>query len=108
MKPIAASTVFTTRNFSSLLEIEEKEEDVPHLLAEQIFMATPESEMSYLTHALTPASIVLDLGCTRAMTSWSKDLMEFCDHHPDCGLWYRLDETTSQFTFASSEVACRR
>ena len=35
--------------------------------------------------------------------------MEFCDHHPDCGLWYRLDETTSQFTFASSESAsCRQ
>ena len=70
-------------------------------------MATPESEMSYLTHALTPTSMVLDLGCTRAMTSWraAKDLMEFCDQNPDCGLWYRLDQTTSQFTFANSESA---
>ena len=25
--------------------------------------------------------------------------------HPDCGLWYRLDQTTSQFTFANSESA---
>ena len=31
--------------------------------------------------------------------------MEFCDAHPDCGLWYRLDQTTSQFTFANSESA---
>ena len=39
------------------------------------------------------------------MTSWraAKDLMEFCDQNPDCGLWYRLDQTTSQF--ASSESA---
>ena len=44
-------------------------------------MATPESETSYLTHALTPTSMVLDLG------------------------WYRLDQTTSQFTFANSESA---
>ena len=109
-KAIAASTFFTMHNFSSLLEIERKEEvqdDVPQLLEEQVYMATPESEMSYLTHALTPTSMVLDLGCTRAMTSWraAKDLMEFCDQNPDCGLWYRLDQTTSQFTFANSESA---
>ena len=27
------------------------------------------------------------------------------DKNPDCGLWYRLDQTTSQFTFANSESA---
>ena len=109
-KAIAASTFFTMHNFSSLLEIERKEEvpdDVRGPLTEQVYMATPESETSYLTHALTPTSMVLDLGCTRAMTSWraAKDLMEFCDKNPDCGLWYRLDQTTSQFTFANSESA---
>ena len=31
--------------------------------------------------------------------------MEFCDAHPDCGLWYRLDHTTSEFIFANSESA---
>ena len=109
-KAIAASTFFTMHNLSSLFEIERKEEvqdDVPQLLEEQVYMATPESEMSYLTHALTPTSMVLDLGCTRAMTSWraAKDLVEFCDQNPDCGLWYRLDQTISQFTFANSESA---
>ena len=109
-KAIAASTFFTMHNLSSLFEIERKEEvqdDVSQLLEEQIYMATPENEMSYLTHALTPASMVLDLGRTRAMTSWraAKDLMDFCDQDPDCGLWYRLDQTTSQFIFANSESA---
>ena len=82
-------------------------DDVPRPHTEQVYMATPESETSYLTHSLTPTSMVLDLGCTRAMTSWraAKDLMEFCDKNPDCGLWYRLDRTTSQFTFANSESA---
>ena len=42
----------------------------PQPLTEQVYMATPESETSYLTHSLTPTSMVLDLGCTRAMTSW--------------------------------------
>ena len=97
-------------NLSSLFEIERKEEvpdDVPQPLTGQVYMATPESETSYLTHALTPTSMVLDLGCTRAMTSWraAKELMDFCDKNPECGLWYRLDQTTSQFTFANSESA---
>ena len=56
-KPIAASTFFTMHKFSSLFEIERKEEahdDVPQHLTEHVFMATPESETSFLTHALTP------------------------------------------------------
>ena len=71
------------------------------------FMATPKEESSFLTHALTPTSMVLDLGCTRAMTSRraAKDLMNFCDESPNCGIWYRLEQTTSQFTFANSESA---
>ena len=97
-------------NFPSLLEIERKEEvpdDIPPPLIEQVYMATPENETSYLIYALTPTSMVLDLGCTRAMTSWraAKDLMEFCDKNPDCGLWYRLDQAASQFRFANSESA---
>ena len=46
-------------------------------------MATPENEMLYLTHALTP-TMVLDLGCTRAMTSWraAKDLFFFSRVRP--------------------------
>ena len=59
-------------HFSSLPEIEKEEEvgDVPQILTEQIFMATPENEMSYLTHALTTTSMIFDLGCARAMSSW--------------------------------------
>ena len=77
------------------------------LICVQSFMSVPEDEFSYLTHALTPTSMVLDLGCTRAMTSKraAQGLMEFCDAHPDCGLWYRLHQNTSQFTFANSESA---
>ena len=72
-----------------------------------MFLNFLKNKSTWLTHALTPTSMFLDLGCTRAMTSWraAKDLMEFCDQNPDCGLWCRLDQTTSQFTFASSESA---
>ena len=32
----------------------------------------------------------------------AQDLMKFCDQNNDCGLWYTIAETTSQFTFANS------
>ncbi|OLQ08360.1 hypothetical protein AK812_SmicGene8147 [Symbiodinium microadriaticum] len=54
------------------------------------FMAT-ENHEAFITQPLTPTSMVLDLGCTRAMTS------------RDCGIWYHVAETQSQFTFANSE-----
>ena len=68
-------------------------------------MATEEEKTSFIAQPLTPTSMVLDLGCTRAMASRvaAQDLMKFCDHNPDCGIWYHIAETTSQFTFANSE-----
>ena len=33
----------------------------------------------------------------------AQDLMKFCDHNADCGIWCHIAETTSQFTFANSE-----
>ncbi|CAE7531571.1 unnamed protein product [Symbiodinium sp. CCMP2456] len=72
-------------------------------------MATEEKiekiEEAFISQPLTPTAMVLDLGCTRAMASRvaAQDLMKFCDEHPDCGIWYTIAETTSQFTFANSE-----
>ncbi|OLP79444.1 hypothetical protein AK812_SmicGene40280 [Symbiodinium microadriaticum] len=35
-------------------------------------------------------------------------LMKFCDQNSDCGIWYTIAETTSQFTCANSEsTKCR-
>ena len=107
-----AQQFFNTSDFlhheCRLWENDSKEDlHVPHDPCVQRFMSVPEDEFSNLTPALTPTSIVLDLGCTRAMTSKraAQGLMEFCDAYPDCGLSYRLDQTTSQFTFANSESA---
>eukprot|EP00439_Symbiodinium_sp_Y106_P031469 s5235_g3.t1 len=66
------------------------------------FMATEDKmEEAFISQPLTPTTMVLDLGCTRAMAS--RDLMKFCDDNPNCGIWYTIAETTSQFTFANSE-----
>ncbi|OLP89146.1 Kinesin-like protein Klp59C [Symbiodinium microadriaticum] len=70
------------------------------------FMATENHEaFMIITQPLTPTSMVLDLGCTRAMTSRvaAQDLMKFCDQNKDCGIWYNIAETQSKFTFANSE-----
>ena len=68
------------------------------------FMATERHE-AFITQPLTPTSMVLDSGCTRAMTSRvaAQDLMKFGDQNKDCGIWYTTAEITSQFTFANSE-----
>ncbi|CAE7861040.1 unnamed protein product, partial [Symbiodinium necroappetens] len=68
------------------------------------FMATENNE-AFITQPLTPTSMALDLGCTRAMTSRvaAQDLMKFYDQNKDCGSWYHAAETQSQFTFANSE-----
>ena len=83
-------TFFTMNaDYDLLREFESKEDlHVPQDPCVQSFMSVPEDQFSYLTHALTPTSMVLDLGCTRAMSSKraAHGLMEFCDAHPDCGL----------------------
>ena len=73
------------------------------------FLATEEKidkfEEAFISQPLTPTTMVLDLGCTRTMASRvaALDLMKFCDQNPNCGIWYKIAETTSQFTFANSE-----
>ena len=69
-------------------------------------MATEDKkEEAFISQPLMPTAMVLDLGCTRAMASRvaAQDLMKFCDDNPNCGIWYTIAETTSQFTFANSE-----
>ena len=71
-------------------------------------MAT-ENHEAFITQPLTPTSMVLDLGCTRAMTSRvaAQDLMKFCDQN--CGIWYNIAESQSKFTFANSEsTSCKQ
>ena len=52
---------------------------------------------------MPPTVAILDLGCTRAMGSRNA-INAFCDHvdKHDCGLWYKIEETSSRFFFANS------
>ena len=52
-----------------------------------------------------PTVCILDLGCTRAMGS-RRAVEAFCryvDSHPNSGLWYEIQPTSSRFFFANSQ-----
>ena len=52
-----------------------------------------------------PTACILDLGCTRAMGS-RRAVEAFCryvDSHPNSGLWYEIQPTSSRFFFANSQ-----
>ena len=53
---------------------------------------------------MPPTVAILDLGCTRAMGSRNA-VNAFCDYvdHNDCGLWYKIEPTSSRFFFANSQ-----
>ena len=53
---------------------------------------------------MPPTVAILDLGCTRAMGSRNA-VNAFCDYvdNHDCGLWYKIEPTSSRFFFANSQ-----
>ena len=53
---------------------------------------------------MPPTVAILDLGCTRAMGSRNA-VNAFCDYvdNNDCGLWYKIESTSSRFFFANSQ-----
>ena len=53
---------------------------------------------------MPPIVAILDLGCTRAMGSRNA-VNAFCDYvdNNDCGLWYKIEPTSSRFFFANSQ-----
>ena len=65
-----------------------------------------EKGLSFHTENSAPPTVcILDLGCTRAMGS-RKAVDAFCryvDSHPNSGLWYEIQPTSSRFFFANSQ-----
>ena len=53
---------------------------------------------------MPPTVAILELGCTRAMGSRNA-VNAFCDYvdNNDCGLWYKIEPTSSRFFFANSQ-----
>ena len=68
-------------------------------------MKVEEEGMAFHTENQMPPTVaILDLGCTRAMGSRNaiNAFCEYVDKH-DCGLWYKIEPTSSRFFFANSQ-----
>ena len=65
-----------------------------------------EKGLSFHTENSAPPTVcILDLGCTRAMGS-RKAADAFCryvDSHPNSGLWFEIQPTSSRLFFANSQ-----
>ena len=65
-----------------------------------------ETGLAFHTENSAPPTVcILDLGCTRAMGS-RRAVEAFCryvDSHPNSGLWYEIQPTSSGFFFANSQ-----
>ena len=65
-----------------------------------------EKGLAFHTENSAPPTVcILDLGCTRAMGS-RRAVEAFCryvDSHPNSGLWYEIQPTSSRFFFANSQ-----
>ena len=65
-----------------------------------------ENGLSFHAQNFAPPTVcILDLGCTRAMRSRIA-VDAFCryvDSHPNSGLWYEIQPTSSRFFFANSQ-----
>ena len=68
-------------------------------------MKVEEGGMAFHTENQMPPTVaILDLGCTRAVGSRNaiNAFSEYVDKH-DCGLWYKIEPTSSRFFFANSQ-----
>ena len=58
----------------------------------------------HMENQMPPTVAILDLGCTRATGSRNaiNAFCEYLDKH-DCGLWYKIEPTSSRVFFANSQ-----
>jgi len=65
-----------------------------------------EKGLAFHTENSAPPTVcIMDLGCTRA-TGSRRAVEAFCryvDSHPNSGLWYEIQPTSSRFFFANSQ-----
>ena len=116
-KPLAKGTSWFSYGYSEETEIpshpersEETEESDEQQSAFSFHIKQPdlacENGLVFHTENSAPPTVrILDLGCTRAMGS-RRAVEAFCSYvgsHPNSGLWYEIQPTSSRFFFANSQ-----
>ena len=102
-KPLAEGTLFS---YGCSTEIEEPSEQSSFSFhTVQTDLACEKGLAFHTENSAPPTVCILDLGCTRAMGS-RRAVEAFCryvDSHPNSGLWYEIQPTSSRFFFANSQ-----
>ena len=116
-KPLAKSTSLFSYGCSTEIEVpshsecfaETKESDEQQSAFSfhtvQTDLACEKGLAFHTENSAPPTVCILDLGCTRAMGS-RRAVEAFCryvDSHPNSGLWYEVQPTSSRFFFANSQ-----
>ena len=116
-KPLAKGTSLFSYGYSEKTEIpshpersEETEESDEQKSAfsfhiVQLDLACENGLAFHSDNSAPPTVCILDLGCTGAMGS-RRAVEAFCsyvDSHPNSGLWYGTQPTSSRFFFANSQ-----
>ena len=103
-KPLAKGTSLFSYGCSTEIE-EPSEQSAFSFHTVQTDLACEKGLAFHTENSAPPTVCILDLGCTRAMGS-RRAVEAFCryvDSHPNSGLWYEIQPTSSRFFFANSQ-----
>ena len=103
-KPLAEGTSLFSYGCSTEIE-EPSQQSAFSFHTVQTDLACENGLAFHTENSAPPTVCILDLGCTRAMGS-RRAVEAFCryvDSHPNSGLWYEIQPTSSRFFFANSQ-----
>ena len=103
-KPLAEGTSLFSHGCSTEIE-EPSQQSAFSFHTVQTDLACENGLAFHTENSAPPTVCILDLGCTRAMGS-RRAVEAFCryvDSHPNSGLWYEIQPTSSRFFFANSQ-----
>ena len=103
-KPLAKGTSLFSYGCSTEIEVPSQQSAFSFHTV-QTDLACEKGLAFHTENSAPPTVCILDLGCTRAMGS-RRAVEAFCryvDSHPNSGLWYEIQPTSSRFFFANSQ-----
>ena len=103
-KPLAKGTALLSYGCSTEIEVPSQQSAFSFHTV-QTDLACEKGLAFHTENSAPPTVCILDLGCTRAMGS-RRAVEAFCRYvgsHPNSGLWYEIQPTSSRFFFANSQ-----
>ena len=103
-KPLAKGTALLSYGCSTEIEVPSQQSAFSFHTV-QTDLACEKGLAFHTENSAPPTVCILDLGCTRAMGSRRavEAFRRYVDSHPNSGLWYEIQPTSSRFFFANSQ-----